>query len=482
MSVRRRLVLLVAGAVAASVLVVSAVVYVSVRSTLRAQVDNSLKQLAPRAEQVSGPAQLSGRVTGSVTGPPLTITQSRVAGTAPPSGTRSAYFVAIPDSPFGGARGYAQVLTDTGDVLRSTQAGPTLPVTPATRDVAAGRRDAFLADEHIGSTHVRVYTVRGPANDALQVARPLTEVDASLSRLLWILLAVGAGGVALAVGFGLLVSRRTMRPVQELTETAEHVTATQDLSRRLPADPQGDELQRLGASFNTMLGALDDSRAAQRQLVADASHELRTPLTSVLTNVELLARLPDEETAERETVLVAATDQLRELDVLVEDLVDLARPEPPAHAVEDVRLDTLVGEAVQRARRHAPQCDFVLESAPVVVRGVRARIHRAVGNLLDNAVKHGPEGGPVAIRVSGNGGGLGDVVVDDRGPGIDPAERAHAFDRFWRAPDARGLPGSGLGLAIVRHVAETHGGSVDVSEAPGGGARLRMRLPLSPSS
>jgi two-component system sensor histidine kinase MprB len=453
-SIRRRLVLLSAGAVAAAVLVVSVVVYVSVRSNLRGQVDNALRELPERLEpRIATFEQELGPGVGGVT-------------------------VRVPDTPFGGPNAYAQILTPEGNVVRSTADGPELPVTEETREVAAGTRPEFFSDETIDDTHVRVFTTPGPLADAIQIARPLTEVDATLERLLLILLAIGIGGVALGGGFGLLVARGTMGPVAEMTATAEHVAATNDLSRRLPADPDGDELARLGASFNDMLGALGRSRGAQRQLVADASHELRTPLTSVLTNVELLARLPAEERTEREAVLAAATAQLRELDVLVEDLVDLARPEPPGHAVEDVRLDALVEEAVERARIHAPQCQFELTTVPVVVRGVRPRIYRALGNLLDNAVKHGPPEGPVVVTVTGDG----EVLVDDHGPGIPPAERAQAFDRFWRSDEARGLPGSGLGLAIVRHVAESHGGSVAAGEAPAGGARLTLRLPLSPTS
>ncbi|MCW2990056.1 MAG: integral rane sensor signal transduction histidine kinase [Solirubrobacterales bacterium] len=462
MSVRRRLVLLAAGAVAAAVLVTSVVVYVSVRSTLRAQVDSSLRSIVPQVSNAPGGAVFRQQFDGP--GAPETVVST----------------LAVPAQPFGGAAGYAQVYKAGPGPLGEAGKSPALPITQATRDVAAGRRPEFLADQTVDGVHVRVLTARGPADDAIQVARPLTEVDDSLGRLLLILVGVGVGGVALAGGFGLLVARGTMRPVQQLTATAEHVTATQDLSRRLPADPEGDELQRLGASFNAMLGALDDSRAAQRRLVADASHELRTPLTSVLTNVELLARLPAHETEDREAVLTAATAQLRELGVLVEDLVDLARPDAPVHAVEDVRLDTLVGEAIERAAILAPGCHFELAGSPVVVRGVRPRIFRAIGNLLDNAVKHGPAEGPIAVSVRADGDGLAEVVVDDHGPGIAPGERAHAFDRFWRSDDARGLPGSGLGLAIVRHVAETHGGSVTAGEAPGGGARLKLRLPVAP--
>ncbi len=128
-----------------------------------------------------------------------------------------------------------------------------------------------------------------------------------------------------------------------------------------------------------------------------------------------------------------------------------------------------------RARRLAPAADITLDAEPVVVEAHRERLSRAVNNLLDNAVKHGPAAGPVEVRVAADGS----VTVRDHGPGIPEAERAHAFDRFWRGADARARPGSGLGLAIVRQVAESHGGSVSVADAPGGGALFRMALPVA---
>jgi len=238
----------------------------------------------------------------------------------------------------------------------------------------------------------------------------------------------------------------------------------------------------MARSFNTMLAALDGARAAQRQLVADASHELRTPLTAVRTSIEALARAPATlPAAERTRVLATAQAQLEDLSVLVGDLVDLARPAEPAacEEIEDVRLDLLVGEAVERARRHAPDATFALDAAPATVRGVPSRLHRAVGNLLDNAVKHGGDGEvEVAVRAQAPGDGA-EVRVRDRGPGIAADDLPHVFDRFYRATGARGLPGAGLGLAIVRQVAEAHGGSVR-AEAPddgGGGARLVLSLP-----
>jgi two-component system sensor histidine kinase MprB len=178
-------------------------------------------------------------------------------------------------------------------------------------------------------------------------------------------------------------------------------------------------------------------------------------------------------------VLAGVRGQLEELTVLVGDLVDLARPgEQPAEEAEDVRLDQLVAQAVERARGHRDGAvRFRLDASPCVVRGSRARLHRAVSNLLDNAVKWSPPGGAVEVTVR-----EGEMAVRDHGPGIPSGDLPHVFDRFYRSPAARGLPGSGLGLAIVRQVADAHGGTVTAEAAEGGGARLRLRLPRSSGS
>jgi two-component system sensor histidine kinase MprB len=361
-------------------------------------------------------------------------------------------------------------------------------VTSAVREVGAGKRRPFLRDETVGGVHVRIFTTRAPGGTApttkgavrtlggatLQVAKPLTDVDDALARLRWILLGVTVGGVGLASAFGVAVSGAAARPLGRLTAAAERVSATGDLRYRLE-DEGDDEPGRLAASFNAMLAALEASREAQRQLVADASHELRTPLTAIRANVELLERAPDLPPAEREQVLGSVRGQLEDLTILVGDLVDLARPrERSSEAPEELRLDELVADAVERVRRHAPHARFAVVAEPCVVRGSRARLARAMGNLLDNAVKWSPPGEPIEVAVNG-----GEVTVRDHGPGIAQADLPHVFDRFYRAPAARGMPGSGLGLAIVKHVAETHGGSVSAAGAPGGGACLRLALPVS---
>jgi two-component system sensor histidine kinase MprB len=208
--------------------------------------------------------------------------------------------------------------------------------------------------------------------------------------------------------------------------------------------------------------------------VADASHELRTPLTSLRTNIEVLARNETMPAADRERLLGDVTGQLEELTGLVDDVVELARGAEAPLVMEDVRLDQLVERAVERARLHAPAARFELALRETLVRGAPDRLDRAVANLLDNAVKWSPPGKAVDVSVRD-----GAVTVRDHGPGIDAEDLPHVFDRFYRAPSARGTPGSGLGLAIVRQTADSHGGTVSAENADGGGAVLRLVLPLS---
>ncbi len=463
MTVRRRVVLLSAAAVAVAVLLASVVVYTVVRAELRGQVDGALRALVP--DVVGRNAALEAGGGGRF----LRRVLPRLAGTSA---------IAVPDDPLGGATGVAQAVTSSGQVLGPAGAAVPLPVDERVFDVARGERDGFFRDATVNGTHVRVFTAPGLAGDALQVARPLTEVDGTLGRLVLVLVAVSLGGIGLAAGLGLLVARGTLAPVRRLTATAEHVADTQDLSRRLEVNENGDELDRLGGAFNTMLGALERSREAQRQLVADASHELRTPLTSVRANIETLGMAPDLAEEERAAIVASAGGQLEELTVLVGDLVDLARGDVPEIEREDVRLDLLVAEAVERARTHAPGREFRVHADETLVHGSPARLHRAVGNLLDNAVKWSPEGGAIDVTVRD-----GRVMVRDRGPGFSDDDLPHVFERFYRAPDSRGLPGSGLGLAIVRQAAEAHGGRVTASNAPDGGALLELALAeRSPSS
>jgi two-component system sensor histidine kinase MprB len=460
MTFRRRIVLLSAAAVALAIALAVTITYIIVRHDLRARVDASLQETFPRVQFVRK-AQAPDAGVSAAARPPADELRLVTGGDVPKG-----------DQAFGGATGIAQATLVTGETILP-DVGAHVPVTPAVKAVASGRRGPFLRDATVDGVHVRILTRRGPGGEALQIVRPLSEVDATLGRLRWLLAAVMLAGAGLAAALGVGVSRFAMRPLVQLTGTAERVTATGDLRHRIPAAAVDDEPGRLTAAFNRMLAALEASRDAQRQLVADASHELRTPLTAIRANIELLGHAPALAPAERDRMLATARTQLEDLTVLVGDLVDLARPgDRAADPPEDLRLDALVGEAVARARRHAPQTTFTVAASPCLVRGSRPQLARAVGNLLDNAVKWSPPGGTVEVAVRD-----GVVSVRDHGPGIGRDDLPHVFDRFYRAPSARGLPGSGLGLAIVKHVADGHRGSVRAEAAPGGGTLLRLALP-----
>jgi two-component system sensor histidine kinase MprB len=438
MSFRVRLTLVAAAAVALAVALASAVVYVVVRGELRGTVDDGLEARAAEIRHL------------------------------PPHAVGRALFDLR--TKLGGATAYPQVVQADGEIERPAGATVELPVDDRVLAVAQGRHDAFLTDATVADTHVRILTFPYPPDFAVQVARPLTEVDDALARIRTFLLLIAAGGVALAVALGLAVSRATLAPVRRLTEATETVTETGDLSERIDARGR-DELSRLADSFNAMLGALEESTRAQRQLVADASHELRTPLTSLRTNIEVLAGGREIADDERKRLLKDVVEQLGEMTTLIAELIELARGAQQTAELEDVRLDLVTADAVERTRRNRPGVTFTTHLEESLVHGVPATIERAVGNLLDNAAKWSPPGGEVVVGVRD-----GEVTVRDHGPGIEDEDLPYVFDRFYRARSARGLPGSGLGLAIVRQVAEAHGGEVVAERAEGGGTLVRLRL------
>jgi two-component system sensor histidine kinase MprB len=439
MSFRARLALVAAAAVALAIVAASLVVYFVVRDQLRSTVDDSLRTTA---------LQLADT--------PLHDFQH----------------FAPPPSELGGAPGYPQIVGADGEVFLARGARTTLPVNDSVIGIAQHGSGELFMDAHVNDVHVRIATFpyRLQPGVAVQIARPLTEVDHSLGRIENYLILISGAGIAIAAALGLVVSRAALKPVRRLTATAETVTETGDLSQRIDVGGH-DELARLAASFNGMLGALEESTRAQRQLVADASHELRTPLTSLRTNIEVLASDRTLPPGERERLLNDVVEQLGEMTTLISELIDLARGEQHVAEPEEVRLDLVAADAVERARRNRPAVEFVTHLQESVVHGVPSTIERAVANLLDNAAKWSPPGGDVEIGVHD-----GTVTVRDHGPGIDEEDLPYVFDRFYRSRAARGLPGSGLGLAIVRQVALAHGGTVVAEPAEGGGTRVVLRL------
>jgi two-component system sensor histidine kinase MprB len=442
MSFRARLTLASAAAVALAVLLAAPVVYFVVREGLRDEVDEGLVKRAAPIEQFPIAMLRAGRGLGFLD----------------------------PEPELGGARGYVQVIRCDGTTLNPPDESVRLPVEERTLSVACGEGEGFLADSHVAGVHVRMLTTPIAPGFAVQVARPLTEVDETLARMRTLLILIAVGGVGLAAALGLAVSRAVLAPVRQLTETSEKVTETGDLSQRIDARGQ-DELSRLAASFNAMLSALEESTRAQRQLVADASHELRTPLTSVRTNIEVLASGRELPAEERERLLRDVVDQLGEMTLLIGELIELARGDQLPGEPEDFRLDLLAAQAVERTRRNLPDIRFSIDLEESIVYGNADAIERALANLLDNAAKWSPPAGQIEVRVRN-----GHVTVRDHGPGIDDEDLPYVFDRFYRSRAARGRPGSGLGLAIVRQVATAHGGEVTAERADGGGTLMTLRL------
>jgi two-component system, OmpR family, sensor histidine kinase MprB len=456
MSLRTRMGLVAGAAVALAVVAVATIVYAGTRSELRGQVDRALQARVRGFVRPPFPPVLPGPGRrGDVQPFPR---EPRFRGRA---------YEAPPPAPFGGPVEAVQLISPSGEVLARRPGTGRIPPDSHARRIAGRGSGSAFEDRTVNGVHIRVLTAGLGSLGAVEVARPLTEVDHALRRQLFLTILVGAAGIALAALLGAAIARTALAPITRFTRRTESLTRNPDLSERLDVEGR-DELARLAQSFNATLDALERSVEAQRNLVADASHELRTPIATLRANVQLLERYTELSPEDREGLRRDMLDELDELTGLVGDVVELARGAQPGAAVDEVRLDAVVADAVARARRAAIDVTFSSELEPTLVRGEGDRIGRAVSNLLDNARKWSPPGGTVEITLRDGG-----VAVRDHGPGFEDDDLPHVFDRFYRADDARDMPGSGLGLAIVRQAAEAHGGSVAAANAPGGGALLR---------
>lgn len=460
MGIRARIVLLSALAVALAVVAAAVGSYLAVRSDLLGQIDDSLDAQAEVAQELAR--------TGRIDRPPPRRDLPGPPQAAPPEMDQ-------------GVR--IQRLTSDGSIERLPRSEGTLPVSDAERELAADGSGRLTSDETVDGQHFRVLTVGLGDDGAVMLARSLEGVDRVLENLRLTLALLALGGVALAVGLAVLVGRRVVRPIRELTEAAEHISETSNLSRRINVEGS-DETARLASRFNAMLDtiathhiALERSVNSQRQLVADASHELRTPIAAIRTDVEALLSHPELSVAERSQILASADARIEALTDLVLDVIELARDQESAEETDQVRLDLIAAQSVSRLQDLAPdrRIDFTL--LPTVIEGRPDRLYRAINNLLDNAHKYSPRESPIEISV-----GDGRVVVRDYGPGIAEEEMPRLFDRFWRGSSSRNRAGSGLGLAIVKQVADTGGGEIKVENIPYGGARFELAFPAIPTA
>jgi len=378
--------------------------------------------------------------------------------------------------------GAVRVIDTRGDVVAPSAGAPDLgPPGEGVRQVRAYR--VASVPLYAGSLVPVAY---------LQYGKERRGLGATVDRVRILLGAGVLAGTALALLAGLAVARRAMSPVGRLTRAAKHVTQTRNPTISLPKPASEDEVSDLARTLEEMLHALDlaqgETEAAlrrQREFVADASHELRTPLTSVLANLELLEASLEGEDRE---LAASALRSSRRMRGLVADLLLLARADAGRRlGREPVDLAQVLREAAAEVAPLAAGHEVSVSvgragdaaEAPVRVEGSADELHRLVRNLIENALVHTPPGTHVEASAHAEGETATIEVCDD-GPGIPDELRERVFDRFVRAEsDGGGAPGTGLGLAIVRAVAERHDGSVELGEAPGGGTRFVVRLPVA---
>ncbi len=314
------------------------------------------------------------------------------------------------------------------------------------------------------------------SREALVVAEPLTQRRETLERLRREFLLAGPAALILAVLSGYLVAAASLRPVEAMRRRAAAVTASTP-GTRLPVPAARDEISRLAETLNTMLDRLEAAFEHERRFVADASHELRTPLALLRTELELALRRP-RSAEELEQALRSAAEETERLNRLAEDLLLFARAD---EGMLPVRREQLSAQETLRdvAERFASRAERIGREVTVVdgedadMDADPVRLEQALGNLVDNALKHGD--GQVRLSAIRRESSI-ELHVTDEGAGFDPSFVQRAFDRFSRADDARSPGGTGLGLAIVELIATAHGGSAGAANQPGGGADVWITL------
>ncbi len=432
MSIRTRTILAAAFATMIAVVVLGSAVDVVVAHHLHSSLDHTLRSRAVAVAQLSASA------------PALLTTPGAL------------------DSPVGATQAMVEVVDRHGRIVaRSLSLGGRVLPSSLARETIAGESGSYRTisfdDEELRVYAAPLADVSGPAaGGAALVAASTSDISDTLAALhvATVLAALAAAAIgALVVA---LLMRGALGPLARLARAAGEIERTGDSKRRLPDPHRADEVGALASTLNAMLASLDRSRESERRFLADASHELRTPLTALRGNVAHLARYGS--TPELVSDLEADAERLARL---ADDLLTLSREEADASPGEDVRLDELARVVA------APDVD--ISAAPVLVRGDRAALERALANLVENARRYGPADGRIAVTVAEHDG-RALLSVEDEGVGVSAGDRERAFERFWRArPDGAG---SGLGLSIVRATAERHGGSATVD-----GSRFTIELP-----
>jgi two-component system OmpR family sensor kinase len=457
-SIRTRLALIYTGLLAGALIAFGAGVYVVLRDELERSFDTAL---IANAEHAAGAFAQDVDEEGQLLPSERLIEQFAATG------------------------GRILVLDPSGAVLADS-ADPQIPDLPLSAgDLAAADRHAHAIREQAADGDIVRLTVEPVVPAGQEPAGYVAWADSTqplrdlLDTVSIALLLGGALVTGLALIGGLVLARRALAPVADVTDTARAISLSGDFAARVEAGGAGDEVGELAVAFNEMLGALEQNHQALQRFLGDASHQLRTPLTTIRANLDLAQRaaLPE---GERLAILADARDEAERMGRLIGDLLALARAESGARLeFAPVELDALLVESVRRQRDAAPHVRMSVSGVePAVVDGDRDRLRELIGILLDNAARYTPSGGSVAAGLQVRDG-RAVVRVEDTGIGLDAEDRERLFERLYRGARARELrpSGTGLGLAIARWIVESHAGSIELSDREGGGTLALVTLP-----
>jgi two-component system OmpR family sensor kinase len=465
MTLRTRLVAILAALVTIGLAVAGVLTYSALRDFLYERIDSQLRQTQPIAIRALVASASGGHEPQHL----------------PPEGA-----VGLPIA------AYAEVRDGTGEVIERVAFGledteaTYVPDIPESLD-ASGSEEPFTTQAvEEPSYGYRVLALPITGGGTLIVAIPLADAQDTLQRLVVIEIVVAAillGAIGVAAW---VIIRRELRPLDEMAGAATEIAAG-DLSRRVDEPDPRTEVGRLGRALNRMLQRIEQafearraSEEGMRRFLGDASHELRTPVTSIRGYAELFRRGAAERPEDLRVSMRRIEDEAARMGILVDELLLLAHTDGTRPTVlTAVDLAELVTDAAEDARARDPHRPIEVDvTDDVVITGDEDRLRQALNNLVTNALVHTPEGTQVTLRLSTHGDAI--VSVEDAGPGLDAEALEHAFDRFWRHDPnrSRDTGGAGLGLAIVDAVARSHGGTVTAENRPSGGARFTLRLPI----
>ncbi len=375
---------------------------------------------------------------------------------------------------------FAQIIDQRGRVLDATSQVGGQPLLSGAL-LRSARQRTVVVETMVDGEPARLLATPTRAQEqrlVVVVGTSLGDREEALRGLGTLLLLGGPIALLLALLAGYGLAAAALRPVDSMRRRASRISATEP-GRRLPVPPADDEIRRLGTTLNDMLARLEHSFARERRFVADASHELRTPLAILKAELEL-AQHDGRSLEELRAALRSASEETDRLARLAEDLLVIARADQgrlPVR-VESIDVGELVKRTTGRWQHRAAAADRHLTAAgpdqAVIVKADPARLEQALGNLVDNALRHGA--GDVLVSVACRGTRV-ELSVRDHGPGLPERLTDTAFERFTRANDGRTDGGAGLGLAIVEAIIEAQGGTVGARIAEGGGAEVWICLP-----